>query len=75
MKGEYMEQADKSRRTFVRNAALVGGIAAYGVVTATAVMRKQVPDYNNGVIIGESNKKEVLYHDSIHWQEYYKHAV
>ncbi len=71
-----MEQKpESSRRNFVRNAALVGGIAAYGLITATAVMRKQEPNYNDGVMVGESNKKEVLYHSSKHWEEYYKHAI
>lgn len=65
----------EDRRGFMKKAAIAGGVAAYGLIVATAVTRKQKPNFNDGVIIGESNKKEILYKESKAWEDYYAHAV
>lgn len=70
-----MEHENENRRSFMKNAAIAGGVAAYGIITASVVLKKQKTTPNSGVLVGNSKKKEVLYHESKHWDEYYSHAV
>ncbi len=67
----------KSRREFAKTAALITAGAA---VTSTAVMAAtskdaSVQDANdNGVVVGSSRKKEILYKKTAAWEEFYKFA-
>ncbi|MDY0320690.1 MAG: twin-arginine translocation signal domain-containing protein [Arcobacteraceae bacterium] len=65
----------KSRRDFVKNAAIVTGTAALGatVLTATTVKGSTSSD-GHGVVVGKSKKKEILYKKTAAWEEFYKQA-
>jgi len=61
------------RREFLKK-ALVGSAA---VATASAVMANERPSKvqgSNGVVVGYSPKKEILYKKTSHWREYYSVA-
>jgi hypothetical protein len=64
-----------SRRNFVKNVAIVTGTAALGatVLTATTV-KGTTSQVSNGVVVGKSNKKEILYKKTAAWEEFYKQA-
>ena len=65
-----------SRRDFLRKSLKVGAVG--GAVLATAAMAKPTSDElepdGNGVVVGKSSKKEVLYKKSKEWEYYYKIA-
>ena len=59
----------EGRRAFAKKAAIV--TAATVVTSGTVVLAgtgesSLQDDFNNGVIVGESNKKEILYKKTIH---------
>ena len=65
----------KSRREFVKKAAM----ATAGTVVGTSVLAASGNSpvqgaTNNGVVKGSSNKKEILYKQTATWEEYYKGA-
>jgi len=62
-----MEQA---RRGFLKKAAVVGAATAVGAVAATG---KQTYS-SNGVVVGKSPKREVLYKKTQNWETYYQSA-
>lgn len=66
----------KSRREFVKKAAIVGaGAAAVGTTTVLANSTTSVPQTSgNGVVKGKSAKKEILYTKTAAWEEFYKSA-
>ena len=64
-----------SRRDFLKKSLKVG--AAGGVLAVSAVAKVTSDDLSpddNGVVVGKSNKKEVLYKKSKNWETYYKTA-
>ena len=64
-----------SRRDFLKKSLKVG--AASGVLAVSAVAKVTSDDLardDNGVVVGKSNKKEVLYKKSKNWETYYKIA-
>ncbi|WP_148785756.1 twin-arginine translocation signal domain-containing protein [Campylobacter concisus] len=64
-----------SRRDFLKKSLKVG--AASGVLAVSAVAKATSDDLapdDNGVVVGKSNKKEVLYKKSKNWETYYKIA-
>lgn len=65
-----------SRRDFLKKSLKVG--AAGGTILAAASIAKPTGDEltgdGNGVVVGKSNKKEVLYKKSKEWEYYYKIA-
>jgi hypothetical protein len=67
----------ESRRNFAKKTALVAAgaaaIAGTSVLAATGESHVQ-GDENNGVIVGSSNKKEILYKKTASWEEFYKSA-
>jgi hypothetical protein len=64
----------KKRREFLKK-ALVGTGAALAAGTALqAEETGEQPPGSNGVVIGHSPKKEILYRKTIHWREYYSVA-
>lgn len=64
----------KQRRSFLKKAAVTSAVVAVSAVSVAASSSKKVSD-SNGVVIGKSDKKEVLYKESIAWEEYYKRAL
>jgi len=66
----------KSRREFAKKTAMVVGAAAVGttaMVAANSSGSKEID--SNGVVIGHSPKKEVLYKKTKAWEEFYKQAL
>ena len=62
-----MEQA---RRGFLKKAAVVGAATAVGAVAATG---KQTYS-SNGVVVGKSPKREILYKKTQNWERFYQSA-
>lgn len=65
----------QSRRDFAKKTAIVGATAA--IVGTTAVMAaggEAKVASSNGVVVGKSKKKEILYTKTNTWEEYYKQA-
>lgn len=65
----------KSRREFVKKAAIVtaGTVAGTSVLAATGNSSVQ-GETNNGVVKGSSKKREILYTKTATWEEFYKSA-
>ena len=64
-----------SRRSFIKKAAIVTTGAVAGATVMTANSNASVQDVDgNGVVIGSSNKKEILYKKTSQWEEFYKNA-
>ncbi len=62
------------RRKFIKNSALVvGATAAVGATSLAASGRSYEAD-SNGVVIGKSPKKEILYKKTTAWEDFYKQA-
>ena len=67
----------ESRREFAKKAAMVAAGAA--VVGGSSVLANSSEssvqgDSNNGVDLGSSRKKEILYKKTAAWEEFYKTA-
>jgi anaerobic selenocysteine-containing dehydrogenase len=62
-----MEQA---RRGFLKKAAAASAVTAVGALAATG---KQAYS-SNGVVVGKSPKKEILYRKTQAWETYYRAA-
>ncbi len=61
------------RREFLKK-ALVGAAAT---ATASSLLANEKPSKvqgSNGVVVGHSPKKEILYKKTSHWREYYSVA-
>lgn len=65
-----------SRREFLKKSLKIGAVGAGVVATsvATASTGGSLKSDSNGVVVGKSNKKEVLYKTSKEWEYYYKIA-
>ena len=68
----------KSRRNFAKKTVMVAaGAAVAGTATAVMAGTKSVDNedsLSNGVVVGKSNKKEILYTKTETWEEFYKYA-
>lgn len=65
----------KSRREFVKKAAIVGAGAVGASTIALANSATQDDNIQgDGVVKGTSTKKEILYTKTSAWEEYYKNA-
>ena len=65
----------QSRRDFAKKTAIVTATAA--IVGSTAVMAagEEVHEASsNGVVVGKSSKKEIIYTKTKVWEDYYKQA-
>ncbi|WP_024956005.1 twin-arginine translocation signal domain-containing protein [Sulfurospirillum arcachonense] len=60
----------ESRRGFLKKAAVVGTVAAVGTLSASESAKSTVG--SNGVVVGKSPKKEILYKKTANWDAYYK---
>jgi len=67
----------KGRRDFAKKTAML--MAGSAVVGSTAVLAKSgsdnVDSLSNGVVIGKSPKKEILYKKTKAWEDFYKQAL
>lgn len=64
-----------SRRGFIKNAAIVTAGAAVIGSTVLASSNKGASDVGNGVNVGKSKKKEILYKKTAAWEEFYRQAL
>lgn len=66
----------KSRREFAKKTAMVtvGAAAIAGTSVLAATGESVQSDSNNGVVVGSSRKKEILYKKTAAWDEFYKNA-
>jgi len=64
----------KSRRGFLKKAAVAGSVAAVAAVSASATSPKESYS-SNGVVVGHSPKKEITYKKTKAWDEYYRTAL
>ncbi len=66
----------KERRGFLKKLAGAGAVAASaGTVAALASEKQKTEPDSNGVVVGHSRKKEILYRKTAAWEEYYKNAL
>jgi len=66
----------KDRRSFLKKSAVVAGTAVVaGSVSAMAKSDVSGDSATNGVVLGNSPKKEILYRKTAEWTEYYKQAL
>ena len=66
----------ESRRDFAKKAAVVLGATVVGASALAANTSKASYEADsNGVVIGNSNKKEVLYKKTKAWEDFYKQAL
>lgn len=56
-----------SRRVFLKKSLAAGAVTFAGVAMANSQTQQ-----SNGVVSGNSKKKEVLYHKSKTWEKFYK---
>lgn len=65
----------QSRRNFFKKSALVVGAAAVSATALAANKEEAIEADSNGVVVGNSGKKEILYKKSQAWNDYYKQAL
>jgi Spy/CpxP family protein refolding chaperone len=63
----------ESRRSFLKKAAVVGTVATVGTVAATASTDNSYS--SNGVVVGKSPKKEIIYKKTKAWDDFYRSAL
>ncbi len=67
----------EDRRSFLKKVGKAGAVAA-AVGTTTVLVANSDDTYasdSNGVIVGKSNKKEIIYKKTQKWDEYYRSAL
>ena len=64
----------QNRREFLRKSLKIGAIAGAVSLGAASVSSSSKETSSNGVVSGKSKKKEVLYHKTKIWEQYYKIA-
>ncbi len=62
------------RRDFLKKALIGSGAVLATSTIAQANVRLTASQGSNGVVIGHSPKKEILYKMTSHWREYYEVA-
>ena len=64
-----------SRRDFVKTTAIVtAGAATIGATVLVASGSEPHMDGSHGVVVGNSNKKEINYKKNLVWENYYRNA-
>lgn len=65
-----------SRREFAKKTAIVVGASAVGATALAAANNDSSGELDsNGVVVGKSPKKEILYKKTKAWEEFYKQAL
>ncbi len=62
------------RRKFIKKTAVVVGATAVVGTTSLLAKNSSYEADSSGVVVGHSSKKEILYHETKAWDEYYKQA-
>ncbi len=65
---------EERRRSFLKKVGFAGAVTAVGAVVANAAT-KSATYSSDGVVVGKSNKKEILYKKTQAWDEYYRTAL
>ncbi|PLY06212.1 MAG: Tat pathway signal protein [Arcobacter sp.] len=66
----------KSRRDFAKKSAIVVGATVVGATALAAANSSASSEAgSNGVVIGNSTKKEITYKKTKAWEDYYKQAL
>ncbi len=65
---------EEKRRSFLKKAAIVGAVSTVATVAAVASSKSDAYD-SNGVVVGHSNKKEILYKKTKAWDDFYRTAL
>jgi len=68
----------ESRRGFLKKLVKVSAIAAVGTTTVALANSGHERSYSansNGVVVGKSNKKEIIYKKTAVWDEYLRTAL
>ena len=65
---------DNERRKFLKTSVGAGAVAATAVIAARSAVAAENDSGSNGVVIGNSPKKEILYKKNANWDMYYKAA-
>ncbi|MCF6173960.1 MAG: Tat pathway signal protein [Campylobacteraceae bacterium] len=65
---------EEKRRSFLKKAALTSAVTAVGAVAASAATKSSSYS-SDGVVVGKSTKKEILYKKTQAWDEYYRTAL
>ncbi|WP_419768469.1 twin-arginine translocation signal domain-containing protein [Arcobacter sp.] len=62
-----------NRRSFIKKTLSASAlVAAAGATVAMASTKNNTSDGSNGVVVGKSNKKEILYKETEEWKAFYK---
>lgn len=61
----------EKRRSFLKKTLGASAVVAVGGVKAVA---SEQTLSSNGVVVGHSPKKEILYKKTQHWEDYYKRS-
>jgi len=73
-----MSNEVSNRREFLKRAGVAGAVLASSVVAVAAttenVHRGHTDNTGNGVVVGSSNKKEILYKKTQNWDMFYNSA-
>lgn len=67
----------EERRGFLKKLGKAGAVAAVGTATVALASSGHDRSYSadsNGVVVGKSNKKEILYKKTATWNEYLNSA-
>jgi len=63
----------KGRRSFIKKALSTSAlVAASGATVAMANNSSKNANSSNGVVVGRSSKKEILYKETKEWEAFYK---
>jgi hypothetical protein len=65
---------ENGRRDFLKKFAAAGAVTAVGSVAAVASSKSDSYS-SNGVVVGQSPKKEITYKKTKAWDDYYRSAL
>lgn len=65
----------KSRRDFLKKSAVAAGTVAVSTSAIAMSKKSESNAGSNGVVVGQSSKKEITYKKTAAWEEYYKQAL
>lgn len=63
----------EDRRSFAKGLAMLAGVGA-ATVGLAGKSDSKMSKSSNGVVIGSSRKKEIIYSKSMAWEDYYRTA-
>ncbi len=64
----------KTRRSFLKTAVLGSAAVSVGISPLVSA-DKTAASASNGVTLGKAHKKEITYHKTKAWEDYYKSAL